>query len=131
MKYILSAFVLIFVGAAGWRIGGQLNSESLGMAVGILFGVMAGIPTALILLASQRSDDDRPQPPRRPQIAVEPVQPVKPPTQIVNNFHKHLHFHGATGEVQQHASRLIGGPNPEVPAPRNFRIVGEHEEIDW
>ena len=58
MKSFFGMATLLFVGVAGWRIGGQLSADVLGMAIGILFGVMAGIPTALILLASQRRDRD-------------------------------------------------------------------------
>ena len=34
--------------------GTRLSSDALGLAVGVVFGVLAGIPTALIVLAAQR-----------------------------------------------------------------------------
>ena len=37
-----------------WRFAMSLSSDALGMAVGVVFGILAGIPTALLVLASQR-----------------------------------------------------------------------------
>lgn len=52
MKRWIGLAVLVFVGVAGWRIGGRLSADALSMAVGVLFGVMAGVPAALLLMAS-------------------------------------------------------------------------------
>src|SRR5215210_2471314 len=54
MKQYVGLAALIFVGIAAWRIAGQLSADALGMAVGVLFGVMAGVPTALMVMASGR-----------------------------------------------------------------------------
>src|SRR4051794_16230253 len=54
MRRWIGLALLIFVGAAGWRIGGSLSSDALSMAVGVLFGVVAGVPTALLLMAGSR-----------------------------------------------------------------------------
>ena len=59
MKKLLILGGLIFVGTAGWSVGRSLSSDALSMAVGILLGVLAGLPTALLVLASRRRDDDR------------------------------------------------------------------------
>lgn len=56
MRYIILAG-LIFVGVIAWRIGESLSSDALGMAVGILFGMSAGIPAALLVLVSGRRED--------------------------------------------------------------------------
>lgn len=53
---------IVFIGAVGWRIGGTLSTDALGMAVGMLFGIMAGIPTALIMLADRRREVERKPP---------------------------------------------------------------------
>ncbi|MEZ4581552.1 MAG: hypothetical protein R3A10_07930 [Caldilineaceae bacterium] len=61
MKRFLALCILVFVGVATWIIGSKLSADAIGMGVGVLFGVMAGIPTALLLLASNRRrqlDDD-------------------------------------------------------------------------
>ena len=88
-KATLIGGLLIFVGAAGWKIGGNLSSDALGMALGILFGVMAGIPAALMVLATgQRErryhDIYRPQQQHR-----EATPQPTPPQQI------HVHYHGS------------------------------------
>jgi hypothetical protein len=59
MKKMIGLIILIFVGTAGWRIGNNLSSEAISMAVGIFFGVLAGIPTALLVLAADRHKSAR------------------------------------------------------------------------
>jgi hypothetical protein len=61
MKQLAVVTVLIFGGILAWLFGSRLSADALGMAVGLLFGVLAGIPTALLVLASnrrRRPDDD-------------------------------------------------------------------------
>lgn len=61
MKRWFGLALLIFVGTAGWRIGDALSPDALSMAIGVLFGVMAGVPTALLVMAGsrRRSSDER------------------------------------------------------------------------
>mgnify|MGYP001328560849 CR=1 FL=1 len=45
--------------AFAWRISELLSPDAIGMALGLAFGVLAGVPTAaLVLLARRRDDDD-------------------------------------------------------------------------
>ena len=121
MKAVIAALLLIFVAAIGWSVGGQLSADAMGMAIGMLFGIMAGIPTVLILLASQRRPDghsEREQRPQRPR-----VEPVAPP-QIVQN---HYHYHEAPGrsrkeEVEQRHA---------LPEPRQYRVIGQEDGRPW
>lgn len=57
MKRFLALLVLVCAGVATWQVGEKLSPDAIGMGVGVLFGVMAGIPTALLLLASNRRRD--------------------------------------------------------------------------
>ena len=67
----------------------SLSSDAIGMAVGVLFGVFAGIPTALLMMASSRrrerlddEEEDRSgeRYPRYPQLPGEnPRYPQQPP----------------------------------------------------
>lgn len=57
MKQYLALAGLVFVGVAAWRIAGTLSADALGMAVGVLFGVIAGLPAALLVMASGRRRD--------------------------------------------------------------------------
>jgi hypothetical protein len=61
MKQLAVVTVLILGGLLAWLFASRLSADALGMAVGLLFGAMAGIPTALLVLASgrrRRSDQD-------------------------------------------------------------------------
>lgn len=88
---VLGAGVLIFVLLTANMLR-SLSSDAIAMAVGLLFGVFAGIPTALLVLASNRrrslrdddddGDDDRygERYPRYPQLPGEnPRYPYEPP----------------------------------------------------
>ena len=67
MKRLAIIALLIFVGFAGWRAGGVLSTDAMSMAVGVVFGVLASIPAALLILAaSRRSAQTEPQPSSRP-----------------------------------------------------------------
>lgn len=57
MKKLFILAGLVFIGTAGWSVGASLSSDALSMAVGILLGVLAGLPTALLVLASRRRDE--------------------------------------------------------------------------
>lgn len=48
--------VLAFVGWAGWHIGRNISSDALTLALGMVFGSMAGIPAALIVVTAGRKE---------------------------------------------------------------------------
>lgn len=54
MKRLFFLILLIFVGVTAWRISERLSADAIGMGLGVLFGVLAGIPVALLVLASAR-----------------------------------------------------------------------------
>lgn len=66
MKKITVLCLLVFVGVAGWKIGDKLSADAVGMAVGVLFGMLAGIPAALLVLASNRQREMQPPPAPQP-----------------------------------------------------------------
>lgn len=67
---VIWSVLLVFVGTAGWRIGEALSPDALSMAVGVLFGVMAGVPTALLVMAgNRRRDNDERREESRPRSA--------------------------------------------------------------
>ena len=75
MKKIVVLLLLAFVGAAGWSVGNQLSSDALGMSVGILLGVLAGLPVALLVIAAGRRSEryEQPEPYYPQQQAQAPV----------------------------------------------------------
>lgn len=54
MRALLKICFLAIVSALGWWIGGRLSTDALALALGCLFGVMAGIPIALIALSQSK-----------------------------------------------------------------------------
>lgn len=42
------------VALAGWKIGDALSPDAIALALGMIFGVMAGIPIALIAMTADR-----------------------------------------------------------------------------
>ena len=134
MKKILLLATLIFVAVIAWRIGEKLSSDAISMGIGVLFGVMAGVPTALILIISSRGRRDYDDEPTRghgahphyPQLA------AKPPVIVVTGGH---------GLPAQSAAQPGYGGYPtqgqqgwDQPRPeRKFKVVGEQEGWveDW
>lgn len=135
---MLAAVVALFVFMLS-----RLSSDALGLAVGVMFGVLAGIPSALLVLASSRHQPRRPydddddddygeesllrtwhQPYQPPVIVL--AAPVEQQPQTVNNYNY-------TDNRQVH----VGSPMPlladrerEVAAQRGgrvFKVVGERE----
>jgi len=86
MRQYVGLAALIFVGIAAWRIAGQLSADALGMAVGVLFGVLAGVPMALMVMASgrRRAVDEEEAPTRRRQQQQQPQSGPQYPAQYGN-----------------------------------------------
>lgn len=127
-KYIVVA-VLLFCAAAGWSVGQRLSSDALSMAIGVVFGILAGIPAALLVMAATRRGERQPEPVRRVDGAPSngsyqaPVIVVSPP------------MGGYPGGYGQTAQREVQGFLPATPSyvdgqgRREFRVVGSEE--DW
>lgn len=56
-----AAWMLLAIGGGlfAWAIGSRLSTDAVGMGVGLVFGMLAGIPAALLVFAAtkQRVDD--------------------------------------------------------------------------
>lgn len=46
--------LVLFVGFLAWRLTERLSADALGLAAGVLLGIAAGIPVALLVLAATR-----------------------------------------------------------------------------
>ena len=42
-----------------WRITENISSDALGLAIGVVFGVLAGLPTAVLVLAGNQLNRQR------------------------------------------------------------------------
>ena len=59
MKTIAITMMLVGFGMLAWTIIDKLSTDAIGMAIGMGFGVLAGVPTAtLVLLARRRASED-------------------------------------------------------------------------
>ena len=101
-----------FVAVATWVVGMKLSSDAISFGIGVLFGVGAGIPTALLVLAGQRHNgvqfgrEFRP-PTRYPQDVIVMAGPAQTPPE-----------YSPYGGRQGYAPAL---PD-EYPAPREITV---------
>lgn len=133
VKRLAVLVLLIFVGFAGWRAGGALSTDAMGMAVGVVFGVLASLPAALLILAATRrvspQEAPNPRPPAHTGHGQMPIIVVSPPAypgygQAVGNQFAQL--------PGPQASNWAYPSQPQRPE-RTFTIVGEQAEYvdDW
>ena len=113
MKKLIILAGLIFIGACAWRFGERTDPEALNMAVGILLGILAGLPTALLVLASgQRSSDYV-----RPQRSFEPSHDQEVQRELQALRRENIRLQAALDARQL--------PRP---TEARLRVVGEWEE---
>ena len=55
MRRFSGVIVLVAIAVVGWQIGGILSHDALSLMLGVIFGIMAGIPAALVALSSNRT----------------------------------------------------------------------------
>jgi hypothetical protein len=156
MRQIVLVAAFIFAGVGAWRIADQLSADALGMAVGVLFGVMAGVPMALMVMASgrRRAAEGEEASTRRRQTQPDTMHPMGQGQQ------PYYGGYGPGGYAPQPPVIVLAGPgmgqpgypqgyNPgypqgygdpygqqrmrALPAPeavdvRQFKVVGEKEE---
>lgn len=129
MKQILVFAILVVGGVAAWQIGESLSSDAISMGLGIFFGMLAGLPAALLVLAASRRNEyverDRSTVSRESGY---PSYAHQPPIIVVT-------APNGGGQLPTNPNQ----PMMELPmwanarAERQFKIVGEREEIvdEW
>ncbi len=152
MKQFLGLAGLVLIGTVGWRIGDALSSDAISMALGIFFGILAGIPAALLVLAAERQRE-HPRSSHRTtrDYQTPPAQAIPQPPVIVLNGaggSMPLALPRSAGQpatfddyfaVESHAPHYAntpahypdggqGGNSPGIRPPRRFKVVGEREE---
>jgi hypothetical protein len=55
MRHLLGIAVVVVLGFLAWQVGSRLSTDSVGMAIGLVFGVLAGVPSALLILMTPRT----------------------------------------------------------------------------
>jgi len=99
MKKLIMFFGLLFVGAVGWRIGDGLSADALGMAVGVLFGVTAGIPTTLLLIQASRRTEPSAREYEAPRVRESTLVIAGAPKTETHHYHYHIHQAPQTAAV--------------------------------
>jgi hypothetical protein len=124
MKRIIVLMALLFFGIVGWRIVDGLSSDAIGMGIGVIFGILAGVPMALLVLAASRREERRQARPAEFGMGYPPY-PQQPPVIVVTGG-------GAMGQGQgwgQHQPMFQPTSMWETPrAERRYRIIGGQEE---
>ena len=156
MKQLAVVTALMIGGILAWLFASRLSADALGMAVGLLFGVLAGIPTALLVLASgrrRRAEDDEEdeessaqgygQAPygqrglRQPYGQPYPYQPpviVLAAPQAAPAPAPQWPHPQTVDSVGYPVRQALPGPGaPAAPGGRVFKVVGEKEEYldEW
>jgi len=113
MRKITVVLLVLVAGAIAFYVGTRLSADAIGMAVGMVFGVLASVPTALLLMSAGRKG------------APDPVQdtrqlpsPYAPPVIV---WHEPAQLQAPVQQQQQRQA-------PAARRPERFSVVGEHEE---
>lgn len=100
MKNFLILVALVFVGVVGWRLSDVISRDAVIMAIGFLFGALAGVPAALLVVASQRR---REQPEYTPRYndGYNSRQQTPPIVVLGSNPHQQAQSYPAPYQAQQ------------------------------
>lgn len=128
MRRIVGLTVLAAAVALAVVIGQRMSTDAMAVAVGVVFGVAASIPTSLLVVAATRGRRDESYRVRREELRPPPPAPqiyvVSPGTQPGQGAVPWLaggmqgQWPGVPGSSGQYAA---GQP------PRRFKLVGEDE----
>lgn len=154
MKRILILSALVFIGALGWRVGSALSPDAIGIAVGVVFGVLASIPAALLMLVAGRRNERRQaweddsqrgrggsQPGRGQANPYGGQQGSYPPVVIMTPQaapmpqgqagHYPGYYGGNNGNFLPPPNQMaLPGPDGQGRPQRQFRVVGEEDGVD-
>ncbi|HEY66483.1 MAG TPA: hypothetical protein G4O02_18180 [Caldilineae bacterium] len=115
MKRVLAVSFVLFVITLAVVIGQRMSTDAMAVVIGVIFGVVASIPTSLLIMAaSRRSSQDH--------STMSPSYPDRyfPPVIIVN-----------PNELGTRWAPSAPGPESlPPPSHRRFRIVGDDGEVD-
>jgi hypothetical protein len=115
MRKMIGFLIVAFVGGFIFTVGSHLANEGRALMIGVLIGVVASIPAALIsILVTARTPDAQPyvvapEPPRQPVQQPLPIVIVNP-------------GQGArSSRYAQYAEGMLGAP----PQARTFTVIGD------
>lgn len=117
--------VLVFAGIVAWRIGERLSSDAISMGLGLLFGILAGVPTALLVMLGGRRSEPQPL----PKADYKPVPPTiillkgdthyERETHVIDYADYLEHVDGQRNASQGQGHRPARNVGANLPAPRH------------
>jgi len=129
MKRFLLLSLLTFIAVIAWRIGERMSPDAISMGLGVLLGVLAGVPTALLLLVSNRGrrGDEEAGARGQGQYGHYPQMAAQPPVIVITGS---ASAPQALPQQPGHASpaRPVAAGWDQPRAQRQFKVVGEREE---
>jgi hypothetical protein len=119
MKYLLGFSLVAAVVAMAIVVGQRMSTDAMAVALGVVFGVAASIPTSLLVVAATRGRRDERA--RDGRYANPP--PAQPKIYIVNPGSQQLPGLGQPGSPYQlsQPGHFAGQPT------RRYRVVGEDD----
>jgi hypothetical protein len=140
MRQVAAILTLGALAVAVAYVGSRLSPDAIGMAVGVLFGVVAGVPVALLVLLAQRRGDRQPplsteiDPRLRGQAGYLNAQQggYQPPVIVLAGpalapYQQAPTVDSYGNAVHAPGQRALMGPAP-AETGRKFRMVGEQDE---
>ena len=118
-RQLIALLVVAFVITLGVVIGLRMSSDAIAVLTGVIAGVAASIPTALLLMAVTRRREEEeepewyPEPSRRPSPPVIVVAPGNMPQTMAN---------------YQPSYPSYPAPLPQPSPRREFRVMGYDDE---
>ena len=118
MKKLIPLTLLVFAGVLAYVVGQRMSTESMAVAIGVVVGVAASIPTSLLIASLMRRSLPTPQAPleSRPPPQAQPmiiVNPVAQPAQL----------HGGPAWPTPNQLDAVAYPSL-LPTPPPFRLLG-------
>ena len=99
MRHIIGIGAVALIAIAGWRIGASASDASFALIIGVLFGAMFFVPTAMIAIAAPRKS-----------------------MHMRIDMHHYMH-HYMHEPMQSNALQLHEKRNPQLPAWHDNVIV--------
>ena len=138
MKTAVVVAVVLVIGVFAWSIANRLSADAIGMALGLGFGVLAGIPAALLVFVASRrrapwEEDDDEEMAARPYLPYGGQSPVVIVTagaaqQPANAAAYNAQDNYGYPSVDMQPRLALPGPGHHVGQPRVFRMIGEADE---
>jgi hypothetical protein len=130
MRSVIGLTLIVMIGFAAWEVGGSMSSDAVAMAVGVLLGVLAGVPMALLLLAGNRRQPDRSERTAYDENALSPAYGRNqwagaPPVIVVTGAPG---ANQASAQLPEPASWTVPTGGQMSQPARRFKVVGEREE---